>query len=405
MRRQLGIDTWTLKHAARGVENGQAWRIYAAVVRGHNELAIDRAEWLTRDDVSSTQFISPAVRHEIERWFVSVDTPSPLRAAWEEIGWHADACEWISAQLAALGLTAISPIIQQRAWGLSCTMMVATDAGDVYFKATPEFMAHEGRAMQAVAERCPELLPASLAVDADSGWVLMPDYGGKMLHECLDISIWEEALRVFSKAQVAQAAQAYIGFWQALNIPDRRIGRMVDMIDPLIAACEQMMRGGENGLSDTEIDAMRSLSMPLKLLCARLAQYPVPHTVVHGDLGGNILIQESGFTYFDWTDICVSHPFFEMATISGAYFDESALKDSPDAEARLRNAYLEAWTEYLPMERLIEAFEESRPLGALHQMMTYMWIRTNIPPDGRPELDGGLLHWTRNLLRLCGKSQ
>ena len=405
MRRQFGIDTWTLKHAARGVENGQAWRIYVAVVRGHGKLAIDGAEWLTQGAVSSTQFASAAVGYEIERWLASAGRVSPLRAAWEEIGWHDAACEWISTQLAAIGLTPISPIVQQRAWGLSCTMMVSTDAGDVYFKATPEFMAHEGRAMQAVAERCPELLPMPIAVDAESGWALMPDYGGKMLHECSDISIWEEALRVFGKAQVEQAAQPHIGFWQALNIPDRRIGRVVDMIDPLIAACGQMMSGGENGLADTEIDALRSLSMPLKLLCARLSQYPVPHTMVHGDLGGNILIQESGFTYFDWTDICISHPFFEMATISGAYFDESALKDSPDAEARLRNAYLEAWTEYMPMERLIEAFEKSRPLGALHQMMTYMWIRTNIPPDARPELDGGLLHWTRNLLRLCGRSQ
>ena len=143
--------------------------------------------------------------------------------------------------------------------------------------------------------------------------------------------------------------------------------------------------------------------MPLKLMCARLAQYAVPHTLVHGDLGGNILIRDEGYTFFDWTDVCVSHPFFEMATISGAYFDESVLKDNPDAEIRLRDAYLEPWTKLMPVEKLVEAFEASRPLGALHQTMTYMWILTNISPDARPELGGGLLHWVRNLLRLCGK--
>ena len=102
----------------------------------------------------------------------------------------------------------------------------------------------------------------------------------------------------------------------------------------------------------------------------------------------------------------MSHPFFEMATISGAYFDESVLKDSPDAETRLREAYLEPWTRLMPMdmERLVEAFETSRPLGALHQTMTYMWILTNISPDARPELEGGLLHWVRSLLRMCGRS-
>ena len=93
-----------------------------------------------------------------------------------------------------------------------------------------------------------------------------------------------------------------------------------------------------------------------------------------------------------------------MATISAAYFDESILKDNQDADTRLRDAYLEPWTARIPIERLVEAFEASRPLGALHQAMTYMWIHTNISAEARPELEGGLLHWIRQLLRLCGRS-
>ena len=282
-------------------------------------------------------------------------------------------------------------------------MKIHTGAGDLYFKATPQFMCHEGRVMRTVAERCPELLPPPVAVNPERGWVLMQDYGDEMLHECPDIARWEEALRLFSDAQVGQAQEA--GYWLDSNIPDRRLGRMVSMIDPLIASCTRMLTGGSNGLSETEANDLRALSMPLKLMCARLGQFGIPHTLVHGDLGGNILINGNGYTFFDWTDACVSHPFFEMATISGAYFDESVLTNNPDADIRLRNAYLEAWTGFEQMDRLIEEFEASKPLGALHQAMTYMWILTNIPADARPELQGGLLHWIRNLLRLYGRSQ
>ena len=400
MQRQLGFEIWTLKCAARDESDGEPCRIFVAVAHESGASLPPGAQWLGRKEASSTNFVHPRVDAVVEAWFAELESPSPLCAPWESIGWHDAACDWIQSELAALGYAILTPITQQRAWGLSCTMKVGTDAGAVYFKATPTFMAHEGRAMQAVAEYCPQLLPPPLAVDLEQGWLLMSDYGNDMLHECPDITRWEEALSLFSQAQVEQVENLHR--WLSLSIPDRRLGRMVEMIDPLIASCERMLSGGPNGLSEVEVNSLRALSMPLKLMCARLAQYGVPHTLVHGDLGGNILITEGGYTFFDWTDVCISHPFFEMATISGAYFDQSVLKDNPDAGVRLRDAYLQPWTKLMPVERLVEAFEVSQPLGALHQTMTHMWILTNISPDARPELEGGLLHWVRNLLRQCG---
>ena len=402
MRRQLGFETWTLKCAARSEIEGETTRIFMAVARYNGVSAPDVGRWLKPHDARSADFADSDISQVVESWLAEHDNASPLSAPWESIDWHDAASDWIRSQLASTGMMPIAPIIQQRAWGLSCTMKVVTDAGDVYFKATPPFMSHEGNVMQAVAQACPELLPSPLAVDSDRGWLLMPDFGNEMLHECPEIMRWEEALRLFSRAQVEQSEN--IRYWLSANIPDRRLRRMVEMIDPLIASCGRMLTGGDNGLSDSEVENLRSLSLPLKLMCARLADFGVPHTLVHGDLGGNILVREDGYTFFDWTDACVSHPFFEMATISGAYFDESVLKDNPDADDRLRNAYLEPWTSYQLMERLIEEFDAARPLGALHQAMTYMWILTNISPDARPELEGGLLHWVRYLLRLCGRS-
>lgn len=401
VRRQLGFDVWTLKRAAQGGEGENRRYIFVAASREHGAPTPPGARWAGRIEVSSINSVHAGIDEAVASWFAGLESPSSLRAPWESAGWHDAACGWLETQIAALGRVVHKPIIQQRAWGLSCTMKVGTDLGDVYFKAVPPFMAHEGRAMQAVAERCPQLLPPPLAVDSERGWLLMSDYGSAMLHECADISRWEGALRVFSAAQVEQAES--IEYWLSLNIPDRRLGRMVEMIDPLIGSCAKMLSGGSNGLSESEVSALLSLSMPLKMMCARLAQFGVPNTLVHGDLGGNILMGEDSYTFFDWTDVCVSHPFFEMATISGAYFDGSALKDSPEVDARLRDAYLQPWTELAPMDRLVEAFETSKPLGALHQAMTYMWILTNISPDARPELEGGLLHWVRNLLRLCGR--
>lgn len=407
MRRQLGFETTILKLAARSAQDGdggdsEAPRVYFAAARQPNPPTPPNAKWVSESDLPSTPVAPPAAARALAAMFAERRNPPPLAAPWERLGWRGDAERWIRAKLDARGMPAAGPSVQQRVWGISCAMKIPAAAGDVYFKATPPFMAHEGKVMQAVAARCPDLLPPPLAVDAGRGWLLLQDYGSDMLHQTPDISRWEAALRMFARAQARQAQRARE--WLRLGCPDRSLGRMAALIDPLIASAAQTLGGKPGALSDAELAALGSLSMPLKLMCARLAQCGVPHSLVHGDLGGNIIVSGGGFAFFDWTDACVSHPFFDMATVSAAYFDESALDASESTAARLRNAYLEPWTEFAPMERLIDAHEESLPLGALHQAMTYMWIRSNIAADARPEFDMGLAHWLRRLLRLCGAS-
>lgn len=406
MRCQLGWDVFTLRCVQSRVsqdadDDGDGWRVYIAEPANADSPTPANMRWAAQSELASVRFAAPEIGQAAAACLADMAAGADdRRAAWQFPGWHFAASEWIHARLAELGLRVAAPIRQERAWALSCTMRVATNGGAAYFKATPPFMAHEGVVMQAVAERCPELLPPPLAIDARRGWLLMPDYGGEMLHESLDIARWEEALGIYARAQARQAAHA--GEWLALGCPDRGLARMVGLIDPLIASADRLLGGKPNGLSQAEIGGLRALAMRLKLMCARLAQYRLPHTLVHGDLGGNILMNDEGYAFFDWTDVCVTHPFFDMATISGAYFDEGALPQDADTDARLRDAYLSAWTGYEERERLVEAFEAAKPLGALHQAMSYMWILTNIAPDARAELEGGLAHWLRILLRLCG---
>lgn len=406
MRRQLGWDVFTLRCVQSRVSQdadaeGDNWRVYIADPVSADAPPPPNMRWAALSELAAVLFATPEIGQAAAAYLAEQAAGADdRRAAWQVPGWHAHAAEWIHARLTELGLRVAAPLRQERAWALSCTMRVATSDGAAYFKATPPFMAHEGAVMQAVSERCPELLPPPLAVDARRGWLLMQDYGGEMLHESPDIARWEDALGIYARAQARQAAHA--GEWLALGCPDRGLARMVGLIDPLIASAERLLWNKPNGLSQAEIGNLRALAMRLKLMCARLAQYRLPHTLVHGDLGGNILMNAKGYAFFDWTDVCVTHPFFDMATISGAYFDEGALPQDADTDARLRDAYLSAWTEYEPRERLLEAFEASKPLGALHQAMSYMWILTNIAPDARAQLDGGLAHWLRILLRLCG---
>ena len=71
-------------------------------------------------------------------------------------------------------------------------------------------------------------------------------------------------------------------------------------------------------------------------------------TLVHGDLHpGNVARLDGELAYFDWTDACVAHPFFDLHSLQWQK-DEAT-------RAALLDAYLGAWEGVASPERLREA--------------------------------------------------
>jgi len=84
--------------------------------------------------------------------------------------------------------------------------------------------------------------------------------------------------------------------------------------------------------------------------------------------------------FFDWTDACVAHPFFDLATIRrGTAFTDAVCED--ELRERLREAYLPEWASFEPPGRLARAWELAAPLGALHQAVSYRSLATQAPMD------------------------
>ena len=103
-----------------------------------------------------------------------------------------------------------------------------------------------------------------------------------------------------------------------------------------------------------------------------------------------MLVHGERYTLFDWTDGCMAHPCFELTTIIDPVFEDRVLPHDTPGRTPLREASLEPWTAYEPRERLVEVFEVSRPLGALHPAMRDMWIRRHVAEDARGEWERGV---------------
>lgn len=333
-----------------------------------------------------------------------------LRPAWTMRGWFAWATAWIRPQLSALGYTIDGPIEQLYCWGISSVLRIPTTTGKIYFKTSLyaveeqlQAQKHMGRSPlpllfgnEAVLTRYlstlyPDQVPRALAIEPQQAWMLMQDFGS-VLGQYGDRTVWLEPMRTYSRMQIASVQ--HIEALLETGFQDRRLEKLLLHIPTLLSDTALL---ADDGLDASEIEQLRQYEPLLKTLCQQLATYNVPEALVHGDLhGSNIALQEGKYVFFDWTDGCIAHPFFDLAIIPDAI-------EVQGKKRSLHDIYLEQWTMYESSSRLHEAYDIALVLAHIHQMISYQHLLANLDDSGRIGLQGGLSFWARGLLQSLAK--
>ncbi|MFB2970638.1 phosphotransferase family protein [Aerosakkonema sp. BLCC-F183] len=406
MQEQLGIDVRTLccVYNDLDTESDRVNRVFALENHSPSWQLPAGYVWIGEQELNKLQLAVPEHFAVLEAWFDEFKDPkiSIQRVPWARLGWFERVSAWIEAQLNHLGISAISPIEQLRAWGISCIMRVNTTAGNIYFKALPNVLANDALFTQSLAASYPDNLPKILAVEPEQHWILMRDFGGTILSENSDIARWEASLRLYAKIQINEASR--VDKLLALGWPDRRIYKLPFHIEMLLSDTEALLAGDFIIIEDDDIEELRGLIPQFQAMCEALASYNIPQTIVHGDFWAkNVVVTDNNYIYFDWPTGAIAHPFFDIVNF---LYIEKYVPDIPDVRTHLRNIYLENWTIYEPMERLIEAFELSITLGMFYQAITYYWIVSNLEPLARWEMEVAvplclekLLQYNRGLLQ------
>jgi hypothetical protein len=405
LRADLGIDTIMLRCVRMHFDHQakQADLIYVLEQCGAPAPAL--GTWVGLTDLSELRLAKPDHGQAIETCLLedASGEPPEARPPWARRGWFPLAEAWITERLTRLDYTLIAPIEQIRSWGISSVLVAHTIMGDMYFKATPSVIDKRPRALphggspptrpllfgnepallQALAAFYPDYIPAPIAIDKERVWMLLRDFGPTRLRGA-EITIWEEMLRIYGQLQVNSAR--HVQELLAVGCLDRNLGVLSTQIDPLLTDDEDLSR-----LTANEIEQLHRFAPWLKEQCSEIAKYRVPLALVHGDLHpGNIAVQDGRYVFFDWTDACVAHPFFDLVTI---FRNGERFADTPNTQIRLRDAYLAQWTAYEPTEDLIKVFELAQTLGALHQVVSFQHIVANLEAASKGEHDGGLRFW------------
>ncbi|GIK38084.1 MAG: hypothetical protein BroJett011_19170 [Chloroflexota bacterium] len=388
LQKALGLEVNVLRRAyyQADSETQRAESIY--ILEGHSPFAVVEGQWIGRESLLDLPLASPAHRPLIETYFAEVESGQvpAQRPPWARPGWYKTATAWIKAELARRGYEVIDPLEPVRNWSLSYVLRARTATDTFYFKAgaaLPLFV-NEAAFLSRLAAHYPDHMPMPLSLERERYWMLLADFGAP-LEEKASLADKENLFRTFGQIQIAAAAQ--VDDLLAMGCLDRRLDRLAAQIEPLLNDPEATAELDEN-----EIKQLQELLPQLKARCEQLAGYRVPQTLVHGDLHtGNVALYQGKLLFFDWTDACVAHPFFDvMLTINW--------ENDLELQTRLRDQYLDLWTAYEPMAHLLELWALAQPLFALHHAISYHQIVAGLEATAKHELIAWPAYWLRKVL-------
>jgi len=297
--------------------------------------------------------------------------------------------EWTRETLATRGIHTLGELQETQIRPWSIVLHTLTDQGKIYFKATPPDSAHELDVTAALAWWTPQVIPEVLGTEPTQGWWLMRDGGDSIrarLKETRDLSEWIHALELYAQLQMEVAPR--VEELRARNVPDRRPHTLPAQFDALLNDAEMLRVGLDKGLTTQEFAALQALSGPLAEWCEQLSRYHIPNSLHHGDLNsGNVLKQDGRYAFVDWGDASLAHPFSSLRTVFVSVEIVLDLPDYDPATAPLREAYLQMWTKYEPLENVRAAFVLAQRLSSLVSTLSWHSGIITYPADIRTDYE------------------
>ncbi|MEM7538778.1 MAG: aminoglycoside phosphotransferase family protein [Chloroflexota bacterium] len=387
----LGTPVTALRCVTQAVDEDK--HIYRGVFtlenKGSMAIPLPNSRWINHDELAELTLAAEIDRSLLQQYLAEIDgNIPPNRRTWQQQGWYSTAHQWVGSTLAANGYTPTGSIEQFDSWGLTCLMTVATDRGRIFFKTAPDLplFAHEPTVMAGLATLFPGQIPQPVAVEPNQRWMLLADFGRTLDDRPqgeVD-AIQADMIRHFGQLQIEAIphTEKLLGF----GCLDRRLRHLIPHAEELFAD-EHFMDCFET----QDAQHLRARLPQLHRFCEQLANFNIPETLIHGDLGlGNIAGEIEHPLFFDWTEAAIGHPFFDIFDM---FFADDTAK-----QTTIRERYLSVWERYEPQHRLHEAWSIARPLCALYHLISYRNIYNNLESPYQEAMLFFVHRWGKRLL-------
>ncbi|MBP2326107.1 hypothetical protein JOF56_006492 [Kibdelosporangium banguiense] len=285
---------------------------------------------------------------------------------------------WLDEQLGRAGIKRTGDVTHARVRPWGTVLSAETSAGTVWMKVPGPQTVFEVALYELLEKLAPEWILRPIATNVERGWVLLPD-GGSTLWASGNDPV-EGMLRVLPQyAQLQRHLMPHVENLLDAGVVDMRPPIMLQRFDEAVAAVGR--REGTENLQ--KIAARRDV---VAEWCEQLAASPIPASLDHNDLHTkNVFLHGDRARFYDWGDSVVAHPFASMIIgLNGMTWIHGFAADDP-IRTRLRDAYLEAFSDLAPHKELVAQMELACQVGMIARAL--VWERVLAAADGPGKFD------------------
>lgn len=317
----------------------------------------------------------------------SLAMSSAGRLPWHETGWLDRAAAWTYAKLESGGLEPLGELTLERTRPWAAVARIETNEGRIWFKEPAPLMAFEPALTARVAAQSPDDAPRVVAWEGS--WLLTRD-AGPYLRTLLEAeptaaSVWDVILPRYAELQLAHIDE--VEALLELGAPDKRPRT-------LLADYARLVRD-VRGLEAVPVERTRLAS--LELLLERAAaelEGPVPMTLIHEEVHeANVFVLDGCPRFLDWGEGAVAHPFAGVTNTLRDIAYRRRLEPDSQEVLRLRDIYLEPWTQFAPMPELRTVFAQGYLVGMLCRAVTWERFLSTASDEVRAEYDRNAAVW------------
>lgn len=320
-------------------------------------------------------------------------------APWRQPEWLAEATAWADARLAELSIGRTgAPEQRERAW--STVLTIPTDAGIVFLKQTADAMANDATLTALLAPRAPDLVLNPLAVDAAARRMLVPD-GGRLLRDVLtehaDVQHWHHVLPRYAELQrsMRTLAEPILAAGAIDRRPRAIPGLFVALLDdPIVQGRTELP-----GLTQDERRTLSALLPAIEAAAHEVEAVAIGPSIQHDDLhDGNVLVSRADeHLVIDWGDAQLAHPFGSLLVTLRSVADRFKVADDDPLVDRLRDTYLEVWSDAAPRSQLRRVAGLAGWMGMVGRALTWHASMATANDEERIQCAEGAVAWLREM--------
>ena len=292
------------------------------------------------------------------------------RRRWEQPGWQNRAAGWITASLAEQGIAVTGPIERARTRFWSVHLRVDTDAGRFWFKENCPLQSFEARLIEGLRPIAGDLLGKVTATQVDEGWLLTPDQGETARDAGLagDVGTYE---RLLTEWGVLQRAVGSAGLdLSSYGVTTMAPAGAADYLLTHVARLTALPADDVGRMDDAAATRLRALVPTVRGWAETLLATGLPLSLDHADLhlGNAFADPVSGrLRIFDLSDAVASFPLCTLLVPLRVMTAREEIGPDQRAVDRVVNAYLESFTDVVPVRELRAAVPAALELAKMNR--------------------------------------